>query len=70
MFKIIEKIGGRKVFIILISFIILMIGFFLMKSDIAHYQTFCTAIVSISTGLIVGNVFEHKYNSPANIPTD
>jgi len=66
MFNIINKIGGRKVVIILFSSVILMVGFFLMQEHLSHYQAFCAAIVSISIGFIGGNALSHKYNN--NIP--
>lgn len=61
MFKIIEKIGGRKVFIFILSISALTSGFFVI-TDRSSYKVFCGSVVAVLTMFNAGNVFEHKYN--------
>lgn len=65
MYKIIKKVGGRKMLVILFSCIVLFMGFLFMQKNIEHYKIFCGSVVAICTGFIIGNAAEHKYN---NIP--
>ncbi len=66
MFKIIGKLGGRKMFIILFSCLILLVGYFIMQNNIEHYKIFGGSVVAIATGYIIGNAASHKYNNREN----
>jgi hypothetical protein len=58
----IDKIGGRKVFVIIIATVVAL-GLVAWKGDIPpNFLTYLTAAVGF---FITGNIFEHKYSSTA-----
>ena len=69
MFKMVEKIGGRKVVVMVLSCLMLLAGFFLMQKNLECYKVYCGSVVAICSAFIVGNSIEHKYNSgpPENL---
>ena len=63
MEKLIESVGGRKMFVFLLIFFAVTI-LFLFKYDVVKYSI---AISPFVTLLVIGNVSVHKINQKGNL---